>query len=148
MEFLRLDYINSSFSVSRSFWHRCQNCIREKKNQQKTYPYQELKPRPWDRGFIEHDYIRIIKVSVFQAMGSSTGVRHERQEWAAQRVQLLIGVSFSLNFFLLYNSGIDARMIYLRENSIVLTLKTFQIVHASSLTWDGFLKFAFECDDC
>ena len=48
----------------------------------------------------------------------------------------------------LYNSGIDARMIYLRENSIVLTLKTFQIVHASSLTCDGFLKFAFECDDC
>ena len=29
---------------------------------------------------IEHDYIRIIKVSVFQAMGSSTVVRHERQE--------------------------------------------------------------------
>ena len=29
---------------------------------------------------IEHGYIRIIKVSVFQAMGSSTGVRHERQE--------------------------------------------------------------------
>ena len=29
---------------------------------------------------IEHDYIRIIKVSVFQEMGSSTGVRHERQE--------------------------------------------------------------------
>ena len=29
---------------------------------------------------IEHDYIRIIKVSVFQEMVSSTGVRHERQE--------------------------------------------------------------------
>ena len=29
---------------------------------------------------IEHDYIRIIKLSVFQAMGSSTGIRHERQE--------------------------------------------------------------------
>ena len=29
---------------------------------------------------IEHDYIWIIKVTVFQAMGSSTGVRHERQE--------------------------------------------------------------------
>ena len=29
---------------------------------------------------IEHDYIRIIKVSVFQEMGSSTVVRHERQE--------------------------------------------------------------------
>ena len=28
---------------------------------------------------IEHEDIRIIKVSVFQAMGSSTGVRHERQ---------------------------------------------------------------------
>ena len=28
---------------------------------------------------IEHDYIRIIKVSVFQEMGSSTVVRHERQ---------------------------------------------------------------------
>ena len=29
---------------------------------------------------IEHDYIRIIKVSVFQEMGSSTVVRHEIQE--------------------------------------------------------------------
>ena len=28
----------------------------------------------------EHDYIRIIKVSVFQAMRSSTVVRHGRQE--------------------------------------------------------------------
>ena len=29
---------------------------------------------------IEHDYIRIIKVSVLQEMGSSTVVKHERQE--------------------------------------------------------------------
>ena len=29
---------------------------------------------------IKHDYIRIFKVSVFQAMGSSTVVRHDRQE--------------------------------------------------------------------
>ena len=29
---------------------------------------------------IKHDYIRIIKVSVIQEMGSSTVVRHERQE--------------------------------------------------------------------
>ena len=32
---------------------------------------------------IDHDYIRIIKVSVFQAMGSSTRVRHERQEMSS-----------------------------------------------------------------
>ena len=29
---------------------------------------------------IEHDYIRIIKVSVFQEKGFSTVVRHERHE--------------------------------------------------------------------
>ena len=29
---------------------------------------------------IENDLIRIFKVSIFQAMGSSTVVRHERQE--------------------------------------------------------------------
>ena len=28
---------------------------------------------------LEHGYIRIIKVSVFQAIGCSIGVRHERQ---------------------------------------------------------------------
>ena len=30
--------LQSSFPLNRSFWHRCQNCIREKKLQQKTYP--------------------------------------------------------------------------------------------------------------
>ena len=38
---------------------------------------------------IEHDYSRIIKVLAFQAMGSSTGVRHER-----------LGLIFLLIFFL------------------------------------------------
>ena len=32
---------------------------------------------------IEHGYIRIVKVSVLQAMGSSTVVRHERQEMSS-----------------------------------------------------------------
>ena len=32
------------------------------------------------RPSLDHDCIRIIKVSIFQEMGSSTVVRHERQE--------------------------------------------------------------------
>ena len=36
---------------------------------------------------IEHDYIRIIKVLVFQEMGSSTVVRHEGQEVSSSRVE-------------------------------------------------------------
>ena len=36
---------------------------------------------------IEHDDIRIIKVSVFQEMGSSTVVRCERQEVSNPRVK-------------------------------------------------------------
>ena len=42
---------------------------------------------------IEHDYIRIIKDSVFQAMGSSTGVGHERQEVSSTVSSMVEAVS-------------------------------------------------------
>ena len=51
---------------------------------------------------MEHNYIRIIKVSVFQAMGSSTGVRHERQEVSSSpRVEgsSPVGGKFFAEFF-------------------------------------------------
>ena len=54
---------------------------------------------------IEHDYIRIIKVSVFQAMGSSTGVRHERQKVSSRdspRVEGSIPVRGSFVFCWIY----------------------------------------------
>ena len=53
---------------------------------------------------IEHDYIRIIEVTVFQGMGSSTGVRHERQEVSSPRVEgssPVRGSFFLLNLFAL-----------------------------------------------
>ena len=47
---------------------------------------------------IEHGYIRIIiRVSVFQVMGSSTVVRHETV--LGSIVQVLLEVSFCCNFF-------------------------------------------------
>ena len=58
-----------------------------------------------------------MKVSVLQAMGSSTGVRHERKEVSVEGSSPVSGKFFA-EFFLSYNSGIDATMIYLRENSI------------------------------
>ena len=72
---------------------------------------------------IEHDYIGIIKVSVFQAMGSSTVARHERrsEHYNSSRVKGSSPVrgSFFVEFILLsYNSGRSDRMIYLRKNSI------------------------------
>ena len=46
--------------------------------------------------YSETKYIRIIKVSVIQAMGSSIGVRHERQEQTVLglRVQVLLEEGF------------------------------------------------------
>ena len=45
-------------------------------------------------------------------MGSSTGVRHERQEDSSTESLRVEGFFFLVNLF-----GIDARMIYFRENS-------------------------------
>ena len=66
---------------------------------------------------IEHGYIRIIKVSVFQAMGSSTVVNTD-SPWVE-------GSSPGRGSFLLLNLFAliqfwhhDARMIYFRETSI------------------------------
>ena len=104
---------HSSFSVNRSFCQICQNCIREKmKDWDFNDPYIamlywfQLNPLSSSKSkkSIEHDYIMIIKVSVFQAMGPSTGVRHERQEMIStvlgSRVQLLLEVTVLLIFFL------------------------------------------------
>ena len=43
---IRIIVTQSSFSINISFCQICQNCIREKKIEQKTYLRQDLNPRP------------------------------------------------------------------------------------------------------
>ena len=68
---------------------------------------------------IEHDYIMIIKVLDFQAMASSTVVRHERQEVSSTDYPRVGGSSpvrgnfFAVFFLLYYDSGLRDRMIYI-----------------------------------
>ena len=100
---------------------------------------------------IEHDYIRIIKVSVFQAMGSSTGVRHEGQEVSStvlgSRVQLLLEVSFLLIFFSLiqfwqiwqndlFTENLDCNLPVITENLERACTTHFKL-------WSYFLKTEF-----
>ena len=75
---------------------------------------------------IEHNFIRIIKVSVFQAKGSSTvGKAWDCTEEVSTTVpgsRVQVRGSFFAEIILLQNnSGIDARMIYFRETSIAMT---------------------------
>ena len=101
---------HSSFSVNRSFSQICQNCIREKISAKSSqFP---LSPKS-----IEHDFIRTIKVLVFQAMRSSTVVWHERQEVSSTVSPRFKGSRPVRGKFCSYNSDRSDRMIYLRKNS-------------------------------
>ena len=77
-------------------------------------------------------------------MGSSTDVRHERQEMSSTvspRVEGLTPVrgNFFADFFLYYNSGRSDRMIYLWKTSI---MKSCEMEHEMT-RWKCFVSDTF-----
>ena len=71
------------------------------------------------------DYIRIFKISVFQAIGIRTVGKaiNTRSEHYSPGVTIPVKGNFFAEFILLqYNSGRIARMIYFRKNSIIIAV--------------------------
>ena len=64
--------------------------------------------------------MRVIKVSVFQAKGSRDCTGGVTYSPRAEGSSVVRGSFFAEFILFQYNSGIDARMIYFRETSIVL----------------------------